>query len=169
MSWVHRVREQLDEVCGHNAERLPQWSDYEKLPMIQAVIKETLRWRPNLTEIGNAHLAIEDFEFEGYRFEKGTIFSWNSWHISLNSQEYEDPLMFKPERYMNEHVWDPLEGNWGFGAGIARSVSALIPLGRRVCVGYNVAVRNMFMVFSRLLYCFDFLEDPVSFTRICLI
>jgi len=165
MSWVHRVRKQLDEVCGHNAERLPQWSDFEKLPLVQAVIKETLRWRPNLTPIGNAHLASEDLEFEGYRFEKGTVFSWNSWHISMNPREYEDPLSFKPERYMTEHVWDPLEGNWGFGAGMATSFFGIHAkrLGRRVCVGYNVAARNMFIVFSRLLYCFDFSEDPVTF------
>jgi hypothetical protein len=50
---------------------------------------------------------------------------------------------------MNEHVKDPLQGQLGFGSG------------RRVCVGWNVGWKNMFIVFSRLLYCFDFIEDPV--------
>jgi len=152
MSWVHRVRKDLDEVCGHNAERLPTYDDVEKLPIIYAVVKESLRWRPNIAEAGTPHKLTEDMEFEGYSFEKGTLFTWNSWHISLSSKEYENPSSFVPERYMNEHVYDTLQGHWGFGAG------------RRACVGYHVAARNMFIVFSRLLYCFDFFEDPVTFT-----
>lgn len=28
-------------------------------------------------------------------------------------------------------------------------------------MGWNIAHRNMFIVFARLLYCFDFFEDPV--------
>ena len=35
-------------------------------------------------------------------------------------------------------------------------------IGRRVCVGWNVAHRNMFIVFARILYCFDFFEDAVQ-------
>ena len=31
-SWTKAVREQLDEVCGHNAERLPDYDDWDKLP-----------------------------------------------------------------------------------------------------------------------------------------
>ena len=118
MSWVHRVRVQLDEVCGSNAERLPQWSDFEKLPLVQAVIKETLRWRPNLAEAGFPHVVTEDFEFEGYHIEKGTVVTWNSWNISMSDEEYEDAWNFKPERFMDEHVYDTLQGNWGFGAGM---------------------------------------------------
>jgi len=41
--WVERARSQLDEVCGHNAERLPEWSDYDRLPYIAAVVKESFR------------------------------------------------------------------------------------------------------------------------------
>jgi cytochrome P450 len=35
----------------------------------------------------------------------------------LNPKEFKDPLKFKPERYMDEHVNDMLQGHWGFGAG----------------------------------------------------
>lgn len=43
--WVATAREELDRVCGANAERLPGWDDEDSLPYIKAVVKETLRWR----------------------------------------------------------------------------------------------------------------------------
>jgi cytochrome P450 len=117
MSWVHRLRKELDSVCGSNAERLPTWTDYEKLPLVQATVKEVMRWRPNIADTGFPHVLTEDCEYEGYNFEKGTILTWNAWHSALSPKEYEDPLSFKPERFLNEHLWDTLEGQWGFGAG----------------------------------------------------
>lgn len=44
--WVIRARQQLDEVCGADAERLPGWEDRDRLPYITAVVKECFRWRP---------------------------------------------------------------------------------------------------------------------------
>jgi cytochrome P450 len=35
-------------------------------------------------------------------------------------------------------------------------------LGRRICPGAHLGTRNMFIAFSRLLYCFDFREVPES-------
>jgi cytochrome P450 len=54
-SWIPKVRAQLDEVCGANAERLPEYTDWEKLPWIHATIKETLRFYPNMVQLGAPH------------------------------------------------------------------------------------------------------------------
>lgn len=35
-------------------------------------------------------------------------------------------------------------------------------LGRRICPGAHLGTRNMFIAFSRLLYCFNFQEVPGS-------
>lgn len=43
--WVERARKELDAVCGPNAERLPTFEDMDKLPMIKAAVKESVRWR----------------------------------------------------------------------------------------------------------------------------
>jgi hypothetical protein len=43
--WIARVRAELDSVCGHNADRLPEFEDRDRLPMIKAAIKEAVRWR----------------------------------------------------------------------------------------------------------------------------
>jgi Cytochrome P450 len=42
--WVATARKELDAVCGANAERLPEWSDHEKLPYITAAVKESFRF-----------------------------------------------------------------------------------------------------------------------------
>lgn len=52
---------------------------------------------------------------------------------------------------MNMSINNILHGIWGFGVG------------RRVCPGYPVAARNLFITIARLLYCFDFEHAEVSF------
>jgi len=166
--WLTAVRAQLDEVCGENAERLPEYSDWDKLTWIHATIKETLRIFPNLVQLGAPHaltyfpyisqqfrfecflmLCSKDDEYAGYHMEAGTVVLSNNFHITTNDKEYPEARRFNPERFMNDHVKDVLEGHLGWGSG------------RRVCIGWNVGWKNMFIVFSRLLYCFEFIEDPV--------
>lgn len=43
--WTGRAREDLDAVCGSNAERLPTFDDIDQLPYIKAVVKESFRWK----------------------------------------------------------------------------------------------------------------------------
>ncbi|RKK91854.1 hypothetical protein BFJ68_g16082 [Fusarium oxysporum] len=144
--WVKRAREELDAVCG-DAERLPELSDRDQLLYLSAVTKEILRWRPFI-QSGTGRELIQDDEYEGYKFPAGTVFTWNPWAIALNPNEYEDPLTFKPERFLNENLRSPLKGHWAFGAG------------RRACVGYNVGDTNLWIATARLIYCFDFEQVP---------
>lgn len=73
--------------------------------------------------------------------------TYNHWAIANSPDEYEQPERFWPERFINDDLDKPLKGHLGFGAG------------RRVCVGNNVGVSNMFLALARLLYCFEF--EPV--------
>lgn len=115
--WVARARVHLDEVCGHNAERLPQWEDRPRLKYISAVVKEGFRWRPNIAEIGAPTMLIKDDEYEGYKFPAGTVFTWNAWAIALSPDEYKEPERFWPERFLNGEEDNALKGHWGFGPG----------------------------------------------------
>jgi cytochrome P450 len=38
-----KAQAQLEEVCGN---RLPEMEDFDKLPYIRCIMKETLRWLP---------------------------------------------------------------------------------------------------------------------------
>jgi cytochrome P450 len=168
--WVIRAREQLDMVCGE-AKRLPDFSDRDKLPLLTAVVKEGFRWRPNIAEIGTPTMLIKDDEYEGYKFPAGTIFTWNAWAIALDPNEYEQPERFWPERFLNDDLNNPLKGHWAFGPGTTSKLVLgdyiiYIPLGRRVCSGWNVGETNSWLAISRLLYCFDFTEVPVCYIPI---
>jgi len=61
---------------------------------------------------------IKDDEYEGYKFPAGTVFTWNGWAISLSEKEYDEPLKFKPDRFMNKDLKNALAGIWAFGPGI---------------------------------------------------
>lgn len=39
----HKAQHQLEKVCG---DRLPEVEDFENLPYIRCIMKETLRWLP---------------------------------------------------------------------------------------------------------------------------
>lgn len=41
--WLAKLQKELDRVCG---DRLPAMTDMESLPVLRAVVKEVLRWRP---------------------------------------------------------------------------------------------------------------------------
>ncbi|KAF2472380.1 cytochrome P450 [Lindgomyces ingoldianus] len=135
--WVKKAQDELDAICGY-AVRLPDFSDRHDLPYMSAVTKEGFRWRP-FAEIGVPHMLIKDDEFEGYRFPKDTVFTWNSWAIALDEREHKDALRFWPERWLDPEI----EG-----------------FGRRVCTGYHVGDTNVWIAAARLLYCFNFAENP---------
>ena len=77
-----KAQAELDAVVGPH--RLPEFSDQSSLPYLGAVIKELLRWRP-VVPFGVPHRSLEDDEYKGYHFTKGTIFIGNAWYEPLPS------------------------------------------------------------------------------------
>ncbi len=146
---MQKAREEADRVCGGSAERLPSLADMASMPYTCAVVKEVLRWRPTVPLIPQ-HQLVEDLDFMGYHFPAGTDFLVNSVPVCTNG--YDTPLEFQPERW--------LEGG-GSRNGIAQDLWAFaFGGGRRVCVGYKLAQKELFVAYARLLYCFEYF--PVS-------
>ncbi|KAG6810033.1 hypothetical protein H0H92_013623, partial [Tricholoma furcatifolium] len=65
-----RAREELDSVVG--TKRLPNFDDRPRLPYIEALLKEVLRWHP-IGRIGIPHRAVQDDFYNGYLIPKGSI------------------------------------------------------------------------------------------------
>lgn len=136
-----RARTEVDKVCGSGQDaRLPTLEDMEDLRYICAMAKEILRWRP-IFFLTPDHTSTQDIEFEGYRFPAGTGFVINE--IAVCS-ECEEPEIFRPERWLDGHETDISHGLWQFGGG------------RRICVGYRLAQRSLFINIARLVQCIDF-------------
>jgi cytochrome P450 len=85
--------------------------------------------------------------------------------ISLDPTEYPDPKRFYPERFLNEDLDKPLAGHWSFGMGRRGSPFPLLSVLKLtiVCVGYVLAMRNLWIATSRILYCFDVKYGGVTF------
>ncbi|KAL8748940.1 MAG: hypothetical protein Q9199_007981 [Rusavskia elegans] len=136
-----KARAELDRVCGHDANRLPGVVDMVSLPYLCALVKEVVRWRPTVPLIPQ-HQSIQDLEFEGYLFPAGTDFITNGVAVG---QDFQDAENFKPERWLDGGNESKVtHGLWHFSGG------------RRICVGYKIAQTELFLAFSRLIYCFDF-------------
>ena len=71
-----KAQEELDLIIGR--ERLPDFSDTGRLPYLEAVYKETLRFIPN-APLGVPHSTSKDDVYNGMRIPEGAIILPNHW------------------------------------------------------------------------------------------
>ena len=71
---------ELDAVVG--PDRLPEFSDYDRLPYVKAFVKELTRWHISLP-MGLPHATVDDDEYNGYFIPAGTIVNVNLWYVPL--------------------------------------------------------------------------------------
>ena len=139
------AQDQLDVVVGRF--RPPTFSDAPNLPYIQAIVKETLRWRPSVP-LGIPHSTTEDNWYEGMFIPKGTICFANLWQCNLDPAFYgDDAADFNPGRFLDKHgklIPGPVEtrddghSTYGFG--------------RRACVGKHAANESLFISIATVLW-----------------
>ncbi|WCJ36607.1 cytochrome P450 family 76 subfamily G polypeptide 1 [Euphorbia peplus] len=128
-------------------------SQVSQLPYLNACIKETLRLHPPAPFL-LPHRAPESCEIMNYTIPKDAQLLVNVWAIGRDSSAWEDPLSFKPERFLTSIV--DFKGQ-DFG---------LIPFGsgRRICPGVPMAVRQLPLILGYLIRCFHWSllngEDP---------
>lgn len=146
---MRKVKEELIEVVGDN--RNVEESDIEKLPYLQVVVKETLRLHPPLPLLLPRN-TIQDTKFVGYDIPKDTQVLVNAWAIGRDPDSWEDPLSFKPERFLGLNI-DYKGQNF-----------ELIPFGsgRRICVGMLFAQRVILLGLASLIHCFNWELDKDS-------
>ncbi|KAH6919340.1 cytochrome P450 98A3 [Coprinopsis sp. MPI-PUGE-AT-0042] len=112
-----RAQEEIDTTIGPY--RLPDFDDYERLPYLQALVKEVVRMWP-VAPLAVPHAASEDDVYNDYFIPRGTIVMPNSWAIFRDPAIYPDPYEFRPERFLkdgkiNPDILDPNACAFGFG------------------------------------------------------
>lgn len=134
-----KAQAEIDSVVGDG--RLPQFEDRVRLPYVNALVMETLRWIP-VAPLGMTHRADAEIHHSGYRIPKGALLVPSVWWFLHDPQVYSDPASFDPDRYLNpRNEPDPATESFGYG--------------RRICPGRFLADESLFITISRLLAVFD--------------
>ncbi|KAJ6526403.1 cytochrome P450 [Mycena capillaripes] len=140
-----RAQTELDAVVGRS--RMPTFADYNSLPYIRALIKETLRWAP-VGPIGLPHRLMEDDYYDGHLIPKGSIVIANVWAMNRDPEVYgHNANLFEPTRHLDDEGRPTVvipetkdEGHNTFG------------FGRRNCVGRHVANDSLFIDCASILW-----------------
>ena len=115
---MKKAQDELDLVIGK--ERLPEFSDRDNLPYIDAVVKEVLRWNPPLPISVPNRVTQDDGTYRGYSIPAGATVIENVWAICRDPSIYADPEAFNPDRFLKDGEIDPQVFNPEdrvFGAG----------------------------------------------------
>jgi len=136
---ARKAQAEIDAVVGQD--RLPSFSDRERLPYINALVLEVMRWH-SVTPTGIPHRVMEDNVHEGYVIPKGALIFSNIWFMLHDPQVYPEPSKFSPERFLGpQPQQDPRNVCFGFG--------------RRICPGRVLADSSLFISCSMSLAVFD--------------
>ncbi|MBA0776638.1 hypothetical protein Gotri_011603, partial [Gossypium trilobum] len=137
-----KVKAELSRVVGPN--KRVEESDIQNLHYLNAVIKETFRLHPPIPFLVPRR-AMRDTEFMGYHIPQNTQVFVNAWAIGRDPEVWDDPLSFKPERFIGSKI-DYKGQNF-----------ELIPFGagRRMCAGVALGERVLHLVLGSLLHHFD--------------
>jgi cytochrome P450 len=76
---LRKAQEEIDRVVGRD--RLPTFKDRPRLPFINAVQLEMLRWGP-IGPLNIPHALTEDDVYDGYLIPKGSIVVANLWYAN---------------------------------------------------------------------------------------
>ncbi|KAI9441782.1 cytochrome P450 [Lactarius indigo] len=140
-----RAQAQIDSVVSRV--RLPTFEDRSRLPYIEAICKELLRWQMVLP-LGFPHASTEDSVYRGLFIPKGSITITNSWFprgILHDPDLYPDPETFKPERFLNQ------DGTFRDDPTISLAFGG----GKRICPGRHLVDATLFIVAASVLSVFN--------------
>ncbi|KAH9163791.1 cytochrome P450 [Lactarius sanguifluus] len=138
-----RAQAELDSVVSRD--RLPTYDDKPRLPYIEAMSRELLRWHM-VTPLGVHHSPTDDDFYKGYFIPKGLVI-FRCWLKAVlhDPELYPDPEAFKPERFLDKDGTfrdDPMI-SLAFGAG------------RRICPGRHFVDTILFVVTASVLSVFN--------------
>ncbi|KAK4208431.1 cytochrome P450 [Rhypophila decipiens] len=142
---LERARQEMD---SEGLPDRPSFQEAQKLPFLQAVIKESMRLLPGVglplwREVPKGGAVVC-----GRFFPEGTNLGVNAWVSHHNQQVYgEDADLFRPER------WQEASGE----TAVAMEQSWIpFGLGSRTCIGKNVSLLEINKIIPVLVRDFDF-------------
>ncbi|KAI0295334.1 cytochrome P450 [Multifurca ochricompacta] len=133
-----KAQAEVDSItCGS---RLPDFSDFNELPYVNAILKEVLRWHP-VSPLSFAHRVIEDNIYEGHFIPAGSTLIPNVWAIMRDPITFPKPDRFDPERWLVKEQPPSSDAVFGYG--------------RRICQGRFMARDSIWAAIVNVLATFD--------------
>ncbi|KAG7960840.1 hypothetical protein I3843_10G146500 [Carya illinoinensis] len=141
---MRKVNEELTEIVG--LDNLVEESHLLKLHYLDVVIKETLRLHPPVPFLV-PRTPSESSIIGGYHVPKGSKILLHVWAIQRDPKYWDNPLEFKPERFLNDpHGRFDYSGNnfkyFPFGPG------------RRICAGLTLGDRTLKYILASFFHSF---------------
>ncbi|KAG9452445.1 hypothetical protein H6P81_005349 [Aristolochia fimbriata] len=147
---MRRAQKEVDQVVGLH-QTVEEFHLHE-LRYLKAVVKEVLRLysvAPILSPRSPSQTSI----LGGYTIPEGAQIIVNAWAIHRDPLSWEDPLEFRPERFLtNDHISKPF-----LNISPINHDFRYIPFGsgRRMCVGIPLGERMILLLLATLLHSFD--------------
>ncbi len=143
-----RVTEELDAIYADGRE--VSFQSLREIPLLEGVLKETLRMHPPLIIL--MRKVMHDFHFKNYTVKAGDLVAVSPAVSNRDPDVFPEPNRFDPERYSDDRRED------------ARNPWSWIPFGagRHKCVGSAFALMQLKGIFSILLRRFEFEFDQPS-------
>jgi len=132
-----------DEIVGVTGRGKPaEKDDLQRMPYLEAVVKETLRRHPP-GHFVLSHAVTRPCKLAGYEVPTDAFVNFYVAGIGMDPGVWQNPSEFKPERFADEGVEVDLTGTkeikmMPFGAG------------RRVCPGLEMAMLHLKIIVARL-------------------
>lgn len=142
---------EIDDIFG--TERSPAYTDQDNLPYLNAIIQESIRWRPSLG-LSIPHATTEDDVYDGFKIPKGTPIIANTWTMNNLPAYFPRPTEFLPERFLppSHPLHDPSLIGKEFPG---KHQSAVFGWGRRACPGAELSLSEQFIALAKTLWAFD--------------
>ena len=139
---IQKATEELDRAIGRD--RWVEEKDIVSLPYLQAIVKETMRLHP-VAPLLAPRVAREDCKVAGYDILKNTRVMVNVWAIGRDPTIWDKPNEFRPERFIGKEI------------DVKGHDFQLLPFGsgRRMCIGYGLALKVVQSTVSNLLHGFE--------------
>ncbi|KAH7372075.1 putative P450 monooxygenase [Cadophora sp. MPI-SDFR-AT-0126] len=111
---------------------VPTANATDKLPYLDAVIKETLRLYAPLPASEPRSLPVACV-IDGFHVPANTVVSMSPYNLHRNPEVFRDPLVFNPDRWLGEakEVAEMKKWFWAFSSG------------GRMCIGIHLAMAEM--------------------------
>ncbi|KAL9263468.1 Cytochrome P450 89A2-like protein [Drosera capensis] len=140
-----KLLKEINKVVGEEAKEVTE-EDLPKIPYLRAVVLEGLRRHPAIPFM-LAHVATKEVELGDYTVPKNAMVNFMAANIAWNPETWEEPMKFKPERFLAEEPFDICG---------SREVKMMpFGVGRRMCPGYILALLHLDYFVANLVKTFE--------------